>query len=274
MSRSKATGGGSDPRPGVTDVFRRFPGLVGMAWALRARLSPEGRRRVRRIANSLLSVVGSIDGALLPTSSVGLTFDDGPDPAVTPRVLTMLRQRRLLATFFVLTDKAEQYPDLIGAMAAESHEVALHADRHDRLTALSIPEATRRISAARALLERLTGQPVLLFRPPFGAQSLSTYLVARWCGLKTVVWGPHAEDWIDSSPEEVAIRGLKHVKGGDILLLHDGLEIPAGQTVPTFDRVRAFELILDGLAARGLRPTTVGDLVRTAKPRRTAWFRP
>jgi peptidoglycan/xylan/chitin deacetylase (PgdA/CDA1 family) len=159
-------------------------------------------------------------------------------------------------------------------MAAEGHEIALHADCHDRFTLVPPRVLWRRLKAARRLLERVAKRPVRFFRPPFGAQSFSTYLVARACGLDVVVWGPYAEDWVEGSPEVVAARGLAALKGGDVLLLHDGLEVPAGEPVPTFDRVRAFELILDGLAARRLTPGTVGELISPANARRTAWFRP
>ena len=112
------------------------------------------------------------------------------------------------------------------------------------------------------------------FRPPFGAQSPSTYLVARSCGLDVVVWGPYAEDWVDGTPEIVAGRGLRNLSAGDVLLLHDGLVTPPGSRLPTFDRIRAFELILDGMAEQGLVATTVGDLTTNRCARRTAWFRP
>ncbi len=70
--------------------------------------------------------------------------------------------------------------------------------------------------------------PLRWFRPPFGAQSLSTYVLTRLAGLDVVVWGPHAADWEDGSPDEVAHRALGTVNGGEILLLHDGLEGSAG----------------------------------------------
>jgi peptidoglycan/xylan/chitin deacetylase (PgdA/CDA1 family) len=251
-----------------------LPGAVTLAWKARSMLSADGRKHVRRIADRILAPLGSINGALRPSQAVALTFDDGPDPVVTPLLLDLLCERGVRATFFLLTDRVSRHPELVRRMAAEGHEIALHADRHERLTAVSAREARRRISAARDLLESVAAQPVRFFRPPFGAQSLATYLVARACGLDVVVWGPYAEDWVESLPEAVAARGLKGLKGGDVLLLHDGLEPPAGAPIPTFDRVRAFELILDGMAARGLRPATVGDLISAGKARRTAWFRP
>lgn len=252
----------------------RFPGTTTLVWKLRSLLSVSGRQRARRIADRLLAPLGSINGAGGASRAVALTFDDGPDSTVTPRLLDLLRQRGVCATFFVLTDKVARNPELVRRMAAEGHEIALHADRHDRLTLVSVIEARRRIVGARDSLQSVIGRPVRFFRPPFGSQSVATYLVARACGLDVVVWGPYAEDWVESPPEAVASRGLKDLSAGDVLLLHDGLEMPSGQPIPSFDRVRAFELILDGMATRDLRPVTVGELISTGKVRRTAWFRP
>jgi peptidoglycan/xylan/chitin deacetylase (PgdA/CDA1 family) len=245
-----------------------------LGWKLRSRLTADGRARARRIADLILSSVGSISGAAQPSSQVALTFDDGPDETVTPQVLDLLRDRGVRGTFFVLTDRVSRHPELVRRMASEGHEIALHADRHERLTQVSVLELRRRLRAARAALQEVSNQRVRFFRPPFGAQSIATYLAARICGLDVVVWGPHAEDWVQGSPEAVAARGLEHLKGGDVLLLHDGLVAPAGESTPTFDRVRAFALILDGMTARGLSPTTVGELTASGPARRTAWFRP
>jgi peptidoglycan/xylan/chitin deacetylase (PgdA/CDA1 family) len=253
----------------------RAPLMTTIAWKLRSMLSSNGRKRARLIADYLMApLFGSINGVLGPSQAVALTFDDGPDPTVTSRLLDLLHDRGVHATFFVLTDKVAMNPDLVRRMAAEGHEIALHADRHERLTLFSVRETTHRILFARDSLQRVVGRPVRFFRPPFGAQSLFTYLAVRACRLEIVVWGPYAEDWIPSSPEAVARRALKDLNPGDVLLLHDGLEIPAGQPIPTFDRIRAFELILDGMEDLGLRPVTVGELISASKPRRIAWFRP
>jgi peptidoglycan/xylan/chitin deacetylase (PgdA/CDA1 family) len=245
-----------------------------LAWKIRSMLPVSGRKFVRRIGDRILTPLGSINGAVGTSRAVALTFDDGPDPTVTPCLLDLLRERGVHATFFVLTDKVALHTELVRRMAAEGHEIALHADRHERLTLVSVREARRRIIGARDLLQSVVGRPVRFFRPPFGAQSVATYLVARACGLDVVVWGPYAEDWVESAPEEVATRGLKELKAGDVLLLHDGLEMPAAQPIPSFDRIRAFELILDGIIARGLSPVTVGELISAGNPTRTAWFRP
>jgi peptidoglycan/xylan/chitin deacetylase (PgdA/CDA1 family) len=245
-----------------------------LAWRMRSMLSPTGRKRARRIVDRVLGPLSSISGLVEPSQWVALTFDDGPDAETTPRLLDLLKLRGVRATFFVLTEKALRHPDLIRRIVAEGHEIGLHADVHTRLTTIAMREAKRRLAAARDVLERVSGRPVRYFRPPFGAQSLATYFAARAARLEVVVWSQDAHDWVEGPPEEIAAFGLRNLEGGGILLLHDGLEIPAGEPIPTFDRIRAFTLILDGLAARGFGPVPVGHLLSTGTARRTAWFRP
>lgn len=246
--------------------------LTLMSDLLRKSLGPDARRRLKGLIDPILAPVGSIHGAQQPCDEVALTFDDGPDPDVTPRLLDLLRRRGVRATFFVLTEKAAARPDLLRRISAEGHEVGLHFDRHDRLTEMTVAEARRRVRAARAWLEEVAG-PVRFFRPPFGSQSLQTYMMARREGLDVVSWGPYAEDWAEQAPESAASKVLGPVKGGDIVLLHDGLEKPDGEELPTFDRVKMVEMILDGLAQRSLAATTVGGLVASHGPRLSAWFR-
>lgn len=239
---------------------------------VRRSLGPTARRRLRRLVDPMLAPVGSVHGARRATDKVALTFDDGPDPDVTPRLLDLLQARRARATFFVLTEKVAQNPGLLRRIVEEGHEVGLHFDRHDRLTQLPLGEARARLRQARRQLEGVVG-PVRLFRPPYGSQSLSTYFMARSEGMDVVAWGPYAEDWVEQSPATAANKALGPIMDGDIVLMHDGLEIPPGEPIPTFDRVKMVEIILDGLAERGLGAESVGALVAAGGVRRSAWFR-
>jgi peptidoglycan/xylan/chitin deacetylase (PgdA/CDA1 family) len=247
-----------------------------LAWVsskLRPYLNGPARRVFRRVADTLLFPIGSINGARRPTDAVAITFDDGPDEQVTPRLLDLLRARGVRATFFVLTDKATAHPAIIRQMVADGHELALHFDNHDRLTQLPISAVRDRLAAALKSLETLGGGPIRFFRPPFGAQSLATYRLARAKGLQVVTWGPIAEDWVEQPPARAADRALSEMKPGEILLLHDGVEMPDGEAPPTFDRVKMVELMLDGMAARKLVPTSVGGMVDASGARLSPWFR-
>ncbi len=246
--------------------------LTALSDAIKSRSGPRARALFRSAADLLLTPVGSIRGSIDPVPMVALTFDDGPDPMITPRLLDLLDARGSVATFFVLTDKADAQPQLIRSMINAGHEIGLHFDRHDRMTRLPLGVVRARLREAKRSLEALAG-PIRFFRPPFGAQNLSTYLVARRLGLDVVCWGVIAEDWVEQPPSEAANRALCDVCGGDVILLHDGLEVPEGEIAPRFDRVRMVEHLLDGLEQRALKPTTVGGLIEAGGARRAAWFR-
>jgi peptidoglycan/xylan/chitin deacetylase (PgdA/CDA1 family) len=188
--------------------------------------------------------------------------------------LDLLDERHVKATFFVLGDRARAHPRVLEETAARGHEIALHGLDHTRLTTLPVAEALNRTARAKTAIEDLVGVTLRWFRPPYGAQSVRLYVGLRRLGLDVIVWGPTARDWVDGSPDEVAARAFTAIRGGDIMLLHDGLELPPGEEMPTFDRVLMIQGVLDRLEERGLRPATIGSLGATSRLRRTAWFRP
>lgn len=227
---------------------------------------------VARIKSTILIPNGTIIGAFDVPDVVGLTFDDGPDRQMTPAILDVLRRHGAHATFFVLTDYALVHPDLVERILAEGHEVGLHFDRHDRITDLPPLKALSRMIEARRRLAGLAG-PVSLFRPPFGGQNYLTYAFARMLGLKVIGWTRWANDWLEQTAESAANVASEQLCGGDIVLMHDGLELGPDDPRPTFDRARMVELFLQEAAARGLRAVTVGTLMARGRRRRSHWFR-
>lgn len=236
-------------------------------------LSADARRRLKAFTDPLLAAIGSVQAAKRTTSVVALTFDDGPDAVVTPQILDLLRRAGAHATFFVLSDLAERLPHIVRDIVDQGHEIGLHCDRHDRLTQLPTGEVRSRLAAAKAAIETIAGKRILLFRPPYGAQSVATYAIAKSLGLQVVVWGPYAEDWLDCSPETAANKVLDVVRGGEIALFHDGLELDDDAIRPALDRARVVELVLDGLKTRGLTGDTVSAMTAESGARKTGWFR-
>ncbi|MBI1758399.1 MAG: polysaccharide deacetylase family protein [Actinobacteria bacterium] len=249
---------------------------TGLNRALAHRLSPQARQRVRRATDRLTTGVGSLKGCRTDTPVVALTYDDGPDPEGTPAVLAALAEAGVTATFFQLVERAEQYPELVRAVLAAGHEIGLHGIDHARLTTRPIRQASGWLVEGRARLSAVAGRPIRLFRPTYGAQSLRTYLAARQAGLLPVVWGPSADDWRDGDPAEVANRVTTRLGPGEVVLLHDGFEVPPGDHTPrpAFDRGAVTSALLDLLAERDYTATSVSGLLRHGAPWRTAWFRP
>jgi peptidoglycan/xylan/chitin deacetylase (PgdA/CDA1 family) len=244
-------------------------------WWVRRRLPRGARARVRRAVDlTWRARAGSVVGAATPTPTVGLTFDDGPDPEVTERLLNTLRDQDIRATFFFLAGHAEALPDLARRVVAEGHEVGLHGADHRRLTTLAPRAVAAHIRDGRDRLAAVTGSQPVWFRPPFGAQSLRTYVAARRAGLDVVVWSADGADWLDDPAEEIAARAQR-VEAGGILLLHEraGPEPGERQVSLRFDPVEVADRVVEGLRRRGLEPVPVGELV-AGGARRTVWFRP
>jgi peptidoglycan/xylan/chitin deacetylase (PgdA/CDA1 family) len=230
------------------------------------------RDLVQRVKSLVLTPVGTVTSLFGRHDAVALTFDDGPDPEVTPRVLSVLRGHNARATFFVLTDEAARHPELVRRIAEDGHEIGLHFDRHDRIPGLAPLTAWRRMKAARDALAGLAG-PVTVFRPPYGSQNYLTYAFARLLGLRVVGWSQCASDWIEQSVDDAVEAACHSLTGGDIVLLHDGLVLQPDEPRPSLDRAVVADGILAEAEARGLRSITVSDLLKCGPARLSHWFR-
>jgi peptidoglycan/xylan/chitin deacetylase (PgdA/CDA1 family) len=182
-------------------------------------------------------------------SGVALTFDDGPDPETTPRVLDALDAAGAKATFFVIGRKAERHPELVREILRRGHDVGLHSYAHDRLFAMRGPRRWRKdLKRGIRALEGITGARPRLFRPPIGHTNPHVAGVLRELGLRVVGWSLSARDGVAGSASRVAERVLGRVRDGDIVLLHDASE--RGDRTPA--GVDALPAILRGLEQRGV----------------------
>jgi peptidoglycan/xylan/chitin deacetylase (PgdA/CDA1 family) len=175
---------------------------------------------------------------------VGLTYDDGPDPATTMPLLNALRAGGARATFFIWGQHAQQNPNLLRAEQAAGMWIANHTFTHPHLTQLGEPAAFNEINRTQQTIRQLTGLTPTLFRPPFGETSAQVRADSARLGLTEVLWTVDSRDWAGASTAEI-VAAAATLRPGGIILMHD-----AGfQTT-----VRAVPQILDGLASRGLCP--------------------
>jgi peptidoglycan/xylan/chitin deacetylase (PgdA/CDA1 family) len=184
---------------------------------------------------------------------VALTFDDGPDPAVTPLVLDLLDRYGAKASFFCIGSRVRAYPDLVREIVRRGHGVENHSDRHPSLLAFFPPAALRReIFAAQEAIAHATGSEPRFFRAPLGVRGpLLASALAR-LGLCSVTWTRRGLDCASRNPTRVLSRLTSGLAGGDILLLHDGscARTAAGKPVV----LAVLPALLDRIAASGLTP--------------------
>jgi peptidoglycan/xylan/chitin deacetylase (PgdA/CDA1 family) len=157
---------------------------------------------------------------------VVLTFDDGPDPATTPRVLDILDAAGAKATFFVIGKKAAASPELVKDIVARGHEVGLHSFSHDRFFSLRDARGVRRdLELGVATLERITGARPTYFRPPIGHTNPSIARVADALDLTIVGWSAAGRDGVGwAKPASVTARVRRGLRDGAIVALHDAAE--------------------------------------------------
>ena len=158
--------------------------------------------------------------------SVALTFDDGPHPVTTRRILAVLGTTRHRATFFMLGAKARRHPDVVREIHAAGHTLGVHGDRHDRLHAFRMPWRVRDelLRAARAV-EDATGVRPRFFRPPLGHTSVTTTRGVRRAGMIVVGWSARGLDGNRGrTPEAVVARVARSLTDGAIVMLHDASE--------------------------------------------------
>ena len=185
---------------------------------------------------------------------LALTFDDGPDPKTTPKVLEALEAAGVRATFFVLEPKARKHPELLRELLAASHEVALHGRVHRHAWLKNPLSLLPELKSAKAALEDLTGTQIRHYRPPHGGWTWPLLYAVRRLELVPVQWEIEAGDWQkDTTPEWVKDRVLGQVRPGSIVVMHDAG--PGGRVSG-----EALSLLLPGLLARGYRPAPLKDL--------------
>lgn len=167
-------------------------------------------------------------------SVISLTFDDGPDPRVTPQVLDLLAQYQASASFFCIGTALQRHPALARRIVAAGHSIENHTQRHSHVFSFLGPNGFRReISAAQATIAELTGAAPRFFRAPAGMRNPLLQPVLAELGLQLTSWTRRGFDTVAGEPELVYQRLERRLAASDILLLHDGhaASSPSGKPV-------------------------------------------
>jgi peptidoglycan/xylan/chitin deacetylase (PgdA/CDA1 family) len=182
---------------------------------------------------------------------IAFTFDDGPHPRMTEKLLEVLKKERVPATFFIVGKMADRHPYLVHRMAEEGHEIANHTYSHPRLSGLAPEEVLEELNQTRAVIQRLTGRDSLLFRPPGGDYTRHTVRTSSKAGYKMILWSVLTKDVQGASQSLMMKRVLNGAEDGGIVLLHSGVKT-------TID---AMPEMIASLRAKGYQFVTISTLM-------------
>jgi peptidoglycan/xylan/chitin deacetylase (PgdA/CDA1 family) len=192
---------------------------------------------------------------------VAFTFDDGPDPAYTPKLLDMLNRHHVQATFFVLGSKAERYPELIRRMHDEGHQIGIHNYRHTA-NWIMWPWTVKRkqVDRTAAIIEGITGVRPAYYRPPWGIVNLFDFLIRRH--YRIVLWSLMVRDWrSDIGHEQLKQRLLEGLSDGEVVLLHDSGDTLGADSDAPEQMLMALEEVLAEADRRGLSGIRIDRMI-------------
>lgn len=189
---------------------------------------------------------------------IALTFDDGPDPTETARILDVLKQYNARCTFFAIGKRLAAYPEIARRIVAEDHELANHTYTHMYFKRpISKQLVYQELEQTEQEIIKITGKRSTLFRPPGGMYDEALVDVSNRMGLKPILWSWHQDtrDWNRPGVYNISSKVIRNAHNGDIVLFHDHVH---GQSQTT----SALKLILPELQNKGYRFVTVSELIK------------
>lgn len=194
----------------------------------------------------------------VPTQNkvIAFTFDDGPDDDSTANILDLLKQYDAKATFFVVGNRVEKYPEIVQRELKEGHEVGNHSFSHPSFVRIGSNFMVTELNKTQEAIHTATGHKSTLFRPPGGSYNESIVQHCKKSGLLMILWSWHQDtlDWKKPGVDKIVNKVLKNAHNGDIVLMHDFV---SGST-QTYE---ALKIILPELKKRGYSFVTISDLL-------------
>lgn len=193
-----------------------------------------------------------------------LTFDDGPDPVYTPRLLRLLKQYDAKATFFVVGEHAANHPQLIRDIYEEGHLLGIHNYIHKTNWLMRPRTVQEQIRRTGQIIEEITGEKTCFYRPPWGIMNLFDFFSKK--DRQIVLWSSMFEDWKSRvGAKKLTERMLKELRAGEVMLLHDrGTTFGADANAPE-QMLQALEVVLQKAQKQGLRSVRIDTLMRGGK---------
>ena len=185
---------------------------------------------------------------------IALTFDDGPHPYLTPKILDVLKKYKVHATFFLVGENVKNYPDLAERILKEGHEIGNHTYTHGRVSERSFFEMRKEIELCESAIYEQTDYKTKIFRPPEGFLDDKIRAISKEMDYSVILWNIDTKDWAHATPQAICQNITEHISPGSIILMHDYISFDS----PTPE---ALELFLPILLERGYQFSVVSDLI-------------
>jgi peptidoglycan/xylan/chitin deacetylase (PgdA/CDA1 family) len=198
-------------------------------------------------------------GGARGSKQIALTFDDGPNDPHTLKLLDFLSRHEVRATFFVIGQYVRQRPDIVQEIARRGHVVGNHTFSHSLLIFKSTSRMRQEILQCQEAIRDAIGEDAKLFRPPWGGRRPGVFPVVRQLGLQPVMWNVTGYDWNAPSADYIEQRVVTKIRGGDLVLLHDGSHAAFGAN--RSKTVEATGRLLSRYKSEGREFVTVPEMI-------------
>jgi peptidoglycan-N-acetylglucosamine deacetylase len=195
---------------------------------------------------------------------VALTFDDGPNEPYTSEILKILKDNHIRATFFLMGENVETFPEAARAIVAAGHTIGNHSYDHRNLLSRTNAQVRAEIAKTEKAIQDTTGVKTTLFRPPYGDKDTLTLQQTRNLGYVMVEWSVSAEDWRKPGPDKIVKNVMHHIQNGDIILLHDGDKWRHGSD--RSQTVQALPILIAQIRQEGFEFVTIPELLKLDVP--------
>ncbi len=193
---------------------------------------------------------------------IALTFDDGPHPEYTPKILDILKEKQVTASFFMVGRHIEKYPEIARRVYMEGHEVGNHTYSHRDLVPTTRKTLLKELNQTDEVIRRVLGIKTVLFRPPRGIFSNTVRkIIVDELGYRIVLWTVSAADWSGLSPARMLRRVRYYAHNGGIILFHDSGGLIKSEGARRDNTVKALPLIIDELQAKGFEIVPISELL-------------
>lgn len=189
---------------------------------------------------------------------IALTFDDGPHPIYTNKILDILKEYNVKATFFILGKHGELYPELLIRQNQEGHEIGIHSYNHINMKKEKKEVVEEEFNKTQQIIFSKTGRKAQVFRPPYGTYNQTVYDIAIKNQCKIVLWTYYqdSKDWSNPGTDKIVETVISQARNGDIILFHDHNEASENQTI------EALKEIIPDLINKGYKFVTISQLLK------------